>query len=194
MPLVAANLAQQIFDYWPSIWEKKTNPDTGEEYINIKKEYKDLTEGFGDVVVNYIKDNLMVTSPWVAQYIPPTGPAIPDPLVLITYTVALKSGYAKFKGGNTQALWTANLNKLLQGALELMLPAFFSPANYSLNPAGMVVVPPPTADYQQNWNSFAVSVCSTFIVNFINPAPYSGVHNPVPATPFTGATTGMVLV
>lgn len=193
MPLIAANLAQHLFDYWPSIWEKKINPDTGKEYINIKRSHKELTEGFGDVVVTYIKDNLAVTSPWVAQYVPPTGSAIADPLVLIQYTVALKSGYEKFKGGDNQALWAANLNKLLRGAFELILPAAFNPAKYSLNSSGTVVVPPPTSDYQQNWNSFATSVCSTFIQSFINPTQYSGIHNPVPATPFTGATTGMNL-
>lgn len=193
MPLVAAALAQQIFDYWDSIWEKKPNQETGKEYITIKKSYRTLTEGFGDVVVNYLKDNLLVTSPWVAQYVPPSGIPIPDPMVLITYTVALKSGYEKFKGGNNPAVWAANLTKLLQGAFELHLPAAFNPATYSLNPAGAVVVPPPTPDYQQNWNSFAASVCATFILNFIHPIPYSGVHAPIPATPFTGATTGMIL-
>jgi hypothetical protein len=104
MPLIASDLARKIFNYWSSIWEKKTDPDTGKEYINIKKSYKDLTEGFGDVVVTYIKDNLIATSPWVAQYVPPTGGAIPDPMVLINYTVALKSGYEKFKGGDNPAL------------------------------------------------------------------------------------------
>jgi hypothetical protein len=194
MPLVATDLAQKICDYWASIWEKSTNPDTGKEYINLKKSYKELTEGLGDVIVTYIKDNLLVTSPWVAQYIPPSGSAIPDPVVFITYTVALKSGYEKFKGGNTHEVWAANLNKLLQGAFELNLPAYFSPAKYALNTTGTVVVPRPTADYQQNWSSFAVSVCATFIQRFINPSPYAGVHNPVPATPFTGTTTGMTLV
>jgi hypothetical protein len=193
MPLAATDLAQQIFDYWASIWEKKSDPDTGKEYINIKKSYKELTEGLGDEIVAYIKDNLLVISPWTGQYVPPSGSAIPDPMVLIHYSVALKSGYEKFKGGDNPALWAANFNKLLQGAFELILPANFSPAKYTLNPAGTVVVPPPTSDYQQNWNSFAVSVCSTFIQNFINPASYSGVHNPVPATPFTGAATGMNL-
>jgi hypothetical protein len=194
MPLVAIDLSKKIFDYWDSIWEKKANPDTGNEYINIKKNYKELTEGLGDVIVAYIKDNLLVTSPWAAQYVPPSGSAIPDPVVLITYAVALKSGYEKFKGGNTNEVWAASLNKLLQGAFELNLPDYFSPAKHSLNPAGTVVVPKPTSDYKKNWTSFASSVCSTFIQRFINSAPYSGVHNPVPATPFTGTTTGMVLV
>jgi hypothetical protein len=193
MPLVAAALAQQIVDYWSSIWEKKTNPDTGKEYINIKKSYQELTEGFGDVVVNYIQSNLLVTSPWVATYVPPSGTAVPDPMVLISYTVALKNGYEKFKGGDNPALWAANLNKLLQGAFELILPAAFTPTKHALNPLGMVIVPPATLDYQQNWNGFADSVCTTFILNFINPIPYTGVHNPVPATPFSGATTGMIL-
>jgi hypothetical protein len=193
MSLVATDLAQHIVDYWSSIWEKKTNPDTGKEYINIKKGYNDLTEGLGDVIVNYIKNNLLVTSLWVAQYVPPSGSAIPDPMTLIPYTVAIKSGYEKFKGGNNQALWAANLNTLLRGSFELILPAAFSPAKYSLNPTGLVVVPPPTSDYKKNWNSFSASVCTTFIQSFINPSPYSGVHNLVPATPFAGATSGMVL-
>jgi hypothetical protein len=193
MPLVAADLAKKITDYWSTIWEKKTNPDTGKEYINIKKTYKDITEGFGDTVVNYIKENLLAISPWTATYVPPTGSAVPDPMVSINYTVALKSGYEKFKGGNNPALWNANLNKLLQGAFELIMPIAFTPAKYALNPVGIVVVPAPTPDFQTNWTLFAVSVCSTFIQNFKNPSPYSGVHNHVPATPFTGATTGMTL-
>jgi hypothetical protein len=193
VPLAAADMAGKIIDYWSSIWEKKTDPDTGKEYINIKKTHKDLTEGLGDVIVNYIKDNLLTSSPWVASYVPPSGSPVPDPMVLIHYTVALKSGYGKFKGGDTPAIWAANLNKLLQGAFELILPAAFNPAKYTLNPAGTVTVPAPTSDFQQNWNQFAVSVCSGFIRNFINPSPYSGVHNPVPATPFTGAATGMTL-
>jgi hypothetical protein len=193
MPLVAARLAQNIMDYWASVWEKKTDPETGKEYINIKKNYQELNEGLGDVVVKYIKDNLLATSPWVATYVPPASPPIPDPMILINYSVALKSGYEKFKGGDNPATWTANLNKLLRGAFELNLPVAFNPAKHAFNPLGTVVVPPATSDYQQNWNNFAVSVCSTFIQTFINPTPYSGVHNPVPVTPFTGATTGMVL-
>jgi hypothetical protein len=194
MPLVAASLAQNIMDYWASVWEKKTDPDTGKEYINIKNNYQELNEGFGDVVVKYIKDKLLATSPWAAAYVPPTGSPIPDPMILINYGVALKSGYEKFKGGDNPTTWAANLNKLLRGSFELNLPIAFNPAKHALNPLGTVVVPPATPDYQQNWNNFAVSVCSTFIQTFINPAPYSGAHNPVPATPFTGATTGMALL
>jgi hypothetical protein len=193
MPLVAADLTKKITDYWSTIWEKKTNSDTGKEYINIKKSYQDITECFGDIVVNYIKENLIATSPWTATYVPPTGSAVPDPMVLINYTVSLKSGYEKFKGGNKPSLWNASLNTLLQGAFELIMPAAFSPAKYALNPAGTVVIPGPTPDFQTNWTLFSASVCSTFIQNFKNPVPYSGFHNPVPATPFTGATTGMTL-
>jgi hypothetical protein len=193
MPLVAADLAQHIMDYWDSVWEKKTDPNTGKESINIKKSYQELNEGLGDTIVNYIKNNLLVTSPWVATYVPPTGSPVPDPMILITYGVALKSGYEKFKGADNPAAWVENLNRLLRGAFELNLPAMFNPTKHTLNPLGTVVVPPAVADYRQNWTNFASSVCLTFIQTFINPTPYSGVHNPIPATPFTGATTGMVL-
>jgi hypothetical protein len=193
MPLVAADLAQHIMDYWSSVWDKKTDTNTGKESINIKKSYQELNEGLGDTIVNYIKNNLLVTSPWVATYVSPTGSPVPDPMILITYGVALKSGYEKFKGADNPVAWAANLNTLLRGAFELNLPAMFNPTKHTLNPLGTVVVPPAVADYRQNWTNFASSVCSTFIQTFINPAPYSGVHNPVPATPFTGATTGMVL-
>jgi hypothetical protein len=129
----------------------------------------------------------------VAAYIPPTGSPVPDPLLLISCGVALRSGYEKFKGGDTPAAWAGNLNTLLRGAFELTLPAAFNPAKHALNPLGTVVVPSASPDYRQNWNMFASSVCLTFIQTFINPVPYSGAHNPVPSMPFTGATTAMVL-
>ena len=137
MPLAAANLAQNIMDYWASVWEKKTDLDSGNEYINIKKGYRELNEGLGDTIVNYIKDNLLATSPWVATYVPPTGSPGPDPMILITYSVALKSGYEKFKGGDNPATWSENLNTLLRGAFELNLPAAFNPAKHALNPLGL---------------------------------------------------------
>jgi len=193
MPLIPADLEKNIKDYWLTVWEKKKNPDTGDEYISLKKTYKDLTEGLGDVIVNYIKDNADVTSPWAATYVPPSGGSVPDPLILITYTIALKNGYEKFKGGNKSVLWAENLNKLLRGAFELNLPALFSPAKHSFNPMGTVVVPPPTLDYDQNWKSFSVSVCTTFKQSYVNPTQYSGTHS-VPGTPFSGATTGMTIV
>jgi hypothetical protein len=193
MPLAAADLAQHIMDYWVSTWEKKTDPDTGNEYISMKKSHRELSEGLGDTIVNYIKNNLVVSSPWVAAYIPPTGSPVPDPLLLISYGVALRNGYEKFKGGDTPAAWAEHLNTLLRGAFELALPAAFTPAKHALNPLGTVVVPPASPDYRQNWHMFASSVCLTFIQTFGNPVPYSGVHNPVPLTPFTGMTSGMVL-
>jgi hypothetical protein len=180
-------------DYWSSTWEKKTDPDTGHEYIAMKKGYKELNEGLGDTIVKYIKENLVVSSPWAATYIPPTGSPVPDPALLINYGVALRSGYEKFKGADNPAAWAENLNKLLRGAFELTLPVAFNPAKHTLNPLGTVVVPPASPDYRQNWHTFASSLCLTFIQTFINPTPYSGVHNPVSATPFTGMTAGMVL-
>jgi hypothetical protein len=64
-------------------------------------------------------------------------------MILISYGIALKSDYEKFKGADNPAAWVENLNRLLRGAFKLNLPAAFNPAKHALNPLGTVVVPRP---------------------------------------------------
>ena len=138
---------------------------------------------FGDAILKNICDNISITYGWAATN-PSTG--TPDPVV--TFTAAV-SGDGTLTPSNSFPLMLIKLAVLIKG-LMIRAAAGFTVAPLAFNPAGVLTVVMANEDSQNAaMEHFCAQIIASIKSTFPNPTPVSGAHGP-----FTGATTGMVIL